>query len=304
MDELEEDEVRDAQGKKITQAKASIEPENDELAVEPDEYEPLESMDMDEELGIIERAEADFLHWSQRAYWTLDQGVALLLSKDPYEVYWERIRSYVNFPYSTTVCQDYGKLRMIVVQARGIKEIPNKMSPTAFLEWAERKCVAIPQRLKQQVEKINANMKSRVAEFDKRDLDLMKKLSEALDLLKAKDIKICALQKECNALQKRNKELENLQWKGFNKEDPRYSRELDIAVTVYLYVSKNLQEGKGIKQQIFDWLRAEYPEDAKVDARQANRKWERIAQICNWQKRGGAPRTPQKKSTKTEDSDS
>ena len=116
----------------------AIEGENDELAVEPDEYEPLESIGTYEELHIIERAEADFLHWSQRAYWTLDQGIALLLSKDPHEVYWERIRGYVNFPYSTQVSQAYGKLRTILVQARDIKEIPNKMSPAAFLEWAER----------------------------------------------------------------------------------------------------------------------------------------------------------------------
>jgi hypothetical protein len=270
--------------------------ENDELSIEPEEYEPIESMGTYEELHIIDKAEADFLHWSQRAYWTLDQGIALLLSKDPYEVYWKRIRGYVNFPYSTQVSYDYGKLRMIVVQARNIKEIPHKMSPTAFLEWAERKCLAIPLQLKQQVEKINANMKMGAADPHQAELDLMKKkLEESAALLKAKDTEIRVLQKEHNILQKHIKELENSQWKGFNKEDPAYSRELDIAVMMYLHISKNWKEGgKSIKQQMLEWLRVQYPEDVKGKDALSEGTRERIARICNWQKEGGAPSTPKR----------
>ncbi|HEV2523990.1 MAG TPA: hypothetical protein VGU44_02525, partial [Gammaproteobacteria bacterium] len=200
----------------------------------------------------MEASVPDFLHWSQMARWTLDQGIALLLDKDPYEVYWKRVRSYVNHYYSIPLCQDYAKLRTIVVQAKAVDEITNEISPIAFLEWADKKCLAIPETLKQQVEKIRAraNMKSRAAEADEARFDLMKKKLEAsVDSLKEKNIKIHALQQEQNALQKRITELESLQWKGFNREDSTYSRELDIAFAAYLYVSKNWQQGKSIKKQ-------------------------------------------------------
>jgi len=284
------------QEKESTQSNTPMESEDDDLGLEPDEYD-MESMDIDEELGIMEASVSDFLHWSQRAYWTLDQGIALLLSKDPYQVYWERIRSYVNFYYSIPLCQDYAKLRKIVVQAKAINEITNEMSPAAFLEWADKKCLTIPKMLKQHVEKIKAkaNMKSRAAEADEARFDLMKKKLEAsVDSLKERDIKIRALQQEQNALQKRIIELESLQWKGFNKEDPTYPRELDIAFAAYLYVSKNWQQGKSIKKQILDWLKAEYPKNAKGESELSKLERERIARICNWQKSGGAPRTPEK----------
>ena len=151
--------------------------------------------------------------------------------------------------------------------------------------------------LKQQVEKIKAraNVKSRAAEADEARFELMKKdLEASVDSLKEKDIKIRALEQEQDALQKRITELESLQWEGFDKEDPTYPKELDIAFAAYLYVSKNWQLGKSIKKQILDWLKAEYPKNAKGESDLSMLERERIARICNWQKNGGAPRTPEK----------
>jgi hypothetical protein len=313
MDELEQDLAIGKGEQKSAQKKAPTRYKNNGLALDPVEYEQ-EEMDCDEELRIMEASVPDFLHWSQRAYWTLDQGIALLLAKNPHEVYWERVQNYVSCyysiplsqDYSIPLCQDYAKLRMIAVQASVMNEIKNQMTPAAFLEWADKKCLKIPKRLKQQVEKIKAkaNIKNPAAEADKARFELMKKKLEAsVDALKAKDLKICELQKEQYALQKRIAELENLQWKGFNKEDPTYSRELDIAVAAYLYVSRNWQEGKSIKKQILDLLKAKYPKNAKGESELSKLEMERIARICNWQKSGGAPRTPEKTQVKMDNSD-
>ncbi len=120
MNELEQNETIDKQ--KIRQAKVQMEREDGDLALEPDEYD-IESMDIDEELAIMEASVPDFLHWSQMVSWTLDQGIALLLAKDPYQVYWARVRGYVHHYYSIPLCQDYANLRTTVVQARAINEI-------------------------------------------------------------------------------------------------------------------------------------------------------------------------------------
>lgn len=204
MDGLVRDETTvDMQKRKTKQEKAHIKCKNDDLALEPPEYEQ-EDMDCDEELGIMEASVPDFLHWSQMARWTLDQGIALLLDKDPYEVYWKRVRGYVNHYYSIPLCQDYAKLRTIVVQAKTINEITNEISPPAFLEWADKKCLAIPEMLKQQVEKIKArvNIKSRAAEADEERFELMKKNLEAsLDYLKEKDIKIRFFSRICGPME-------------------------------------------------------------------------------------------------------
>ncbi len=234
-----------------------------DLEVDASEYKE-EAMDLGEELDVLSQAKADFIYWSNMPFWSLDEGIALLLGKDPEIVNWDIIRHYVNYPISSELCLDYSKLRILVLRALEMQEINKSNSPVVFLEWAESRSVEIPEVLRQQIAARKSIKTTAEAETD--------------NLLKIKD-------EEMAALRKRIEELEALVWEGFDENVSTYSKELAIAVKAHGAISKNWKKGMSIKKQITIWLQDNYP-------KLMNEEKERIAKMCNWQKSGGAPSTP------------
>lgn len=69
-------------------------------------------------------------------------------------------------------------------------------------------------------------------------------------------------------------------WDGFDEDSEFYPQELDIANLAWRAVTKNLGEAGAPKERLRRWLDTHYPnlsEEAK----------DRIAKVCNWNKRGG-----------------
>lgn len=206
---------------------------------------------------------ADFTHWSKMPYWSIDEGIALLLDKNPQSVYWDLMKNYLTGPHANPFALYYSDLRDIALRALEMQEITDPTSPITFVAWAEGRGIEIPETLQQEI----AIRKSMIPVG-----------TEAERLLKIKD-------DEITVLQKRTDTLEALVWKGFDETASTYAKELAIAVRAHDAVSKNWKKGSSIKKQIAMWLKENYP-------KLFNEELERISKICNWQKTGGAPPTP------------
>ncbi len=210
---------------------------------------------------------ADFAYWSKMPFWSLEEGIALLLGKEPRVVNWDLVQHYQEWPHATELSLNYAKLRDLVLRAHKMKEIEEQNTPFAFLEWADSRGIAIPDPLRSQVEYVQ---------------DIKSKFNNEIeDLLKSKDAEIFALQKKIQ-------ELEELVWEGFDETSSTHAKELAIAVKAHSAISKSWKKGMSIKKQISIWLDQNYP-------KLMNEEQERISKICNWQKSGGAPATPDKR---------
>lgn len=71
-------------------------------------------------------------------------------------------------------------------------------------------------------------------------------------------------------------------WEGFDPDSDNYPYELDVALQGWRAVTKKPEKGTPPKEQIRNWLRSHYPDLTKEAI-------ERIATVCNWEKRGGRP---------------
>lgn len=217
-----------------------------------------------EKLKLMENLAPDFKYWSKLSYWTNDEAVALLFSKDPEIVTPHILRVERGSPLKIDFLVEYKNLRDLIARGVEIGEVGVRNAPVAFLEWAEKRGLDIPEELWEPV-MTRKRMSPESQEENER-------------LLKAKDEEIVMLQKQID-------ELKTVVWEGFDENVSTYSKELAIAVKAHAAVSKSWKKGKSIKQQITVWLENNH-------SKLMNEEKERIAKICNWQKSGGAPSTP------------
>lgn len=93
-------------------------------------------------------AAADLKHWSACAYWAIDEGVALLLGKDPRQVRWDAVKSSIQI---STVAKRFSEIRDLATRAHVAKIIGANTAPGVFLRWAERSGIEIPAELREAV---------------------------------------------------------------------------------------------------------------------------------------------------------
>lgn len=90
------------------------------------------------------KAIADVEYWSSYPSWTLEEGVALLLDRDPRHVRWEVMKSYVNV---STVAKRFDDLFTLVVRCKHTGVLNASNFPGEFLRWAQRTNIEPPERL-------------------------------------------------------------------------------------------------------------------------------------------------------------
>jgi hypothetical protein len=93
-------------------------------------------------------ADADFVHWSRAAYWTIDEGVALILGKAPETVDWESVRDYVEV---SPFVRQYANLRDLALRARESGQLALRTESRLFLDWAKGNDIDVPVELVRQV---------------------------------------------------------------------------------------------------------------------------------------------------------
>jgi hypothetical protein len=95
-------------------------------------------------------ASAAFSHWSKAAYWTIDEGVALILGRDPNLVTWEGIKPYVK---RSLFASSFNRIRDLALRAKFLRQIENKMPPADFVAWALDLDLPVSEELLTELEK-------------------------------------------------------------------------------------------------------------------------------------------------------
>lgn len=171
----------------------------------------LDNMDVDKRIDWLSQAPADFEYWLKMPFWTLDEGNALLLDKDPEMITWNVVCAHVAYYYSSDVSTKYEKLRTLLLRALEAKELEESNSPATFLAWAKIKDLKIPEALQQQMARRNQ--------------------SPMKEDVQAQEIE--ALKVQITGLQNRMAELEELEASIFDESRPTYAPELPIAVRAH-----------------------------------------------------------------------
>lgn len=100
-------------------------------------------------------ANADFVHWSKAAYWTIDEAIALSFGKEPDVVTWQKIESVKD---KTVFAKNYAKRRDLAKRAVAAKKLTEPVLPIRFLTWANEVNIELPPALISEVEKLGTSV--------------------------------------------------------------------------------------------------------------------------------------------------
>jgi hypothetical protein len=96
-------------------------------------------------------ANADYVHWSKAAHWTIDEAIALSFGKDPEVVTWKKIEPLKE---KSAFAKAFSKRRDLALRATRWKKFQDLIPPVTFLSWAKEIDIDLPAELKIEVEKI------------------------------------------------------------------------------------------------------------------------------------------------------
>ena len=97
-------------------------------------------------------ANADYMDWTQRECWTVDEAVALLLGKDPVTVNWNSMNPLV---FKSRFAKRYSDLRQQIKDAQVSGEIEEPFTPEAFLQFASSAGYVLPVELEHVLNPVN-----------------------------------------------------------------------------------------------------------------------------------------------------
>ncbi|HGC5726845.1 TPA: hypothetical protein ACIZAI_001030 [Legionella pneumophila] len=92
---------------------------------------------------------ADFKYWARQAYWTIDEGIALIFGKDPRVVNWENIYGSPTLPFVTR----YKEIHDITERYEEEGILLSQLPPATFLDWVKKVGYPIPPELTEEVGK-------------------------------------------------------------------------------------------------------------------------------------------------------
>jgi hypothetical protein len=188
-------------------------------------------------------ANADSKHWGKAAYWTIDEGVALLLGKAPEVVNWESVRDYADVsPFAWR----YAKLRDLVQRMQHTGQLGWSIKPGTLLEWAKRAHLEYPSELEKEVLACGhqiADWKSLHDEVQAKYNELKAQCDEAQARLDENEKLISSLVAERDSLRLQIVELEQASEQGQAKDKPLLTKErgtllkliIGMAVKGYCY---------------------------------------------------------------------
>ena len=123
-------------------------------------------------------ANADFVHWSKTAHWTLDEAVALSFGKAPSIVNWGKVQPLTSV---SKFAIDYANRRDLALRAVPWKKLYDPVLPSIFLSWAKELELEIPAALIAEVVKVGGtatNWFEKYQELKKENSDLKSNYGE------------------------------------------------------------------------------------------------------------------------------
>jgi hypothetical protein len=208
-------------------------------------------------------AVADFSYWARMANWTLDEGVALSLNKDPRVVDWESVTGIDERFVPTALARspfakEYRQRRELVRRALTNRDLSDPIKPELFLAWASNTFDSVPGELFDQVASRGKRIDDQNALIAERDF-----------------LKLRVTELESKLLDNSGKQLQD-----FDSNAADYPEELHIAYLAWSAVSSDAKATANPKAKLTAWIEANFPKlSAEAKAR--------IATVCNWNRTGG-----------------
>jgi len=91
-------------------------------------------------------AKPDYAHWAKMAYWTADEGIALLLGRSPHYLEWEKVKHI-----ASPVVRQFAAIRETAKRAVQFKTLNANERPGSFIAWAKRFDFPLPAELEERV---------------------------------------------------------------------------------------------------------------------------------------------------------
>jgi hypothetical protein len=135
------------------------------LAYQEREKEAHELKELEEQTPFYNRqnAQADFKYWAKVPLWTLDEAVALSLGKNPFLVTWSAVEEYAD---TSSFAAGFANLRHLVLRAKEAQQLPELVSPDAYIAWAKANSVLLPPELEESVQAFSGKVPDWKALFE------------------------------------------------------------------------------------------------------------------------------------------
>ena len=229
---------------------------------------------------------ADFVHWSKAAHWSIDEAIALSFGKAPNIVNWGKVQPLTSV---SKFAIDYANRRDLALRAVLWKKLYEPVLPSIFLSWAKELELEVPEALITEVVKMGGtaiNWFEKYQELEKKYQKQSKELSVLETNTKALNAKFAeVLPKLKDAISQNEQAIVDAFNEAIAADISNYPAELAAAIQAWRAVFKTTGKGKP-KARIKAWLDAH--ETFKSLSSEAK---ERIATVANWNKHGGATRT-------------
>lgn len=150
------------------------------------------------------RSMADFKYWLMASYWTLEEGTALILDRDPRKVKWPSVKRDV---YVSEFAKKYEQTRELVNRAAEADILVDKVTPRRFVSWAAEVGLTIPDGLSDLAEDHADNKTSSEATTTKDDISTPANPFPLMDSLQWKEINIIFISDDTVRLIARDKSV-------------------------------------------------------------------------------------------------
>jgi len=195
--------------------------------------------------------DADFYHWGRQAYWTIEEGIILILGKDPRKVDWEKIKQYAHV---SSFVRKFEEIRELAKRYVSCEQLTSSLTPGIFLAWVQRMDYPLPEKLQEVVNALGIQI-----------ADWQKLYDQAIELLNEKDKIIQMLEFRCERL-KADYEVLKKNPHQMDEESDNYAPELDAANIIYRAIINNSDKSIPFKKHAVKLTNKLYPkfsEEAK-----------------------------------------
>jgi hypothetical protein len=121
-------------------------------------------------------AQADYAHWATMSYWTIQEGVALSLARDPKIVALSSMQALANVsPFAQSFVAKYE----IANRAKTMGQLWERTTPSIFLAWAERMRFQMPDGLISEVKSLGIQIADWKTLYDQAKAQLAETREEA-----------------------------------------------------------------------------------------------------------------------------
>ncbi|RUR15180.1 hypothetical protein ELY21_14930 [Legionella sp. km535] len=147
--------------------------------------------------------DADFAYWSKQIVWSIDEGIALILGKEPRKVYWENIKEFTD---RSPLAKKFEEIRTTAKGYVKFQQLSDPVVPSVFLTWVQRMNftdVNVPCALIESIESLGIQLTDWQELYKKMESSrdkLKEQYSEAVALIESQSKFIQSLKHEIDEL--------------------------------------------------------------------------------------------------------